>query len=382
MDPKWTGQTKSPAVPSLAPSTTVPQQPPNPARRPRGPLGLASDWRTRAGLGALAVVILVAAIAFAGGGIFASAGASPSPSASSIAATSPTPSDTPTPVPTPSATPTAAPTPTPTAAPTAPPLPALLAAIGDSYSQAYSVSPQYRYDHPQFSWVVGTAKEDGVLSLLERFQALGASPVVVDAATSGRKMIDAPRQANLVVAAAKKLGPGKTAYVTFELGTNDLCDDPKTAAASFDAQLRTAVGILRAGLPPGSRILMLPVPDFPHFHAMTQADPATKAALLLTVNSNRCPPYLGTYGPSTTADSNSYLAKYDASLEKVCGEIDLAEGVIGSLYCTYNAALLADSDFTARDLSTYDYFHPSLTGQAKIAEAAWRADAWASIPLP
>jgi lysophospholipase L1-like esterase len=381
MDQKWTGQTKSSAVPSPAPSSTVPE-PPHPGPRPRGPLGLTPDWRVPAALGAVAVVILVGAIVLAGGGIFATAGASPSVTASGIAAASPAPSDAPTSSPTPTETPTATPTPTPTATPTPPPLPALLAAIGDSYSQAYSVSPQYRYDDPQFSWVVGTAKDDGVLSLLERFQALGASPVVVDAATSGRKMIDAPRQANLVVAAAKKLGPGKTAYVTFELGTNDLCDDPKTAAASFDAQLRTAVGILRAGLPPGSRILMLPVPDFPHFHAMTQADPATKAALLLPVNSNRCPPYLGAYGPSTTADSNSYLAKYDASLEKVCGEIDAAEGVTGTLYCTYNAALLADSDFTARDLSTYDYFHPSLTGQAKMAEAAWRADAWASIPLP
>jgi lysophospholipase L1-like esterase len=330
----------------------------------------------------MAVLILVAVVALAGGGIFATAGASPSATVSEIAAASPTPSDTPTATPTPTETPTATPTAAPTATPTAPPLPALLAAIGDSYSQAYSVSPEYRYDHPQFSWVVGTAKDDGVLSLLERFQALGASPVVVDAATSGRKMIDAQRQANLVVAAAKKLGPGQTAYVTFELGTNDLCDDPKTDAASFDAQLRTAVGILRAGLPPGSRILMLSIPDFPHFHTMTQADPTTRAALLLWVNSNRCPPYLGTYGPSTTAVSNSYLAKYDASLEKVCQEIDAAEGAGGGLHCTYNAALLADSDFTATDLSTYDYFHPSLTGQAKMAEDAWRADAWASMPLP
>ena len=371
MDPKWTGQTKSPAVPSSAP------HPP----RPRGPFGLASDPRVPAALGVVVLVIVVAAIAL-GGGIFGSTGASPSPTASPIAAASPTPSDAPTPSPTPTGTPTAAPTPTPTAAPTAPPLPALLAAIGDSYSQGYSVSPQYRYDHPQFSWVVGTAKDDGVLSLLERFQAIGASPTVVDAATSGRKMVDASRQANLVVAAAKKLRPGQTAYVTFELGTNDLCDDPKTAAASFDSQLRAAVGILRAGLPPGSRILMLPVPDFPHFHAMTQADPATRAALLLPLNSNRCPPYLGTHGPSTTADSNAYLAKYDASLQKVCGEIDAEEDASGSLHCTYNAALLADSDFTTKDLSTYDYFHPSLTGQAKMAEDAWRADAWASIPLP
>jgi lysophospholipase L1-like esterase len=218
--------------------------------------------------------------------------------------------------------------------------------------------------------------------LLERFQALGASPVVVDAATSGRKMVDALRQAKLVVAAAKKLGPGQTAYVTFELGTNDLCDDPKTQVDVFDAQLKAAVAILQTGLPPGSRILMLAVPDFPHFYAMTQADRTTRAALLLPINSNRCPPYLGTNGPSTMAQANYFLEGYDAGLETACQAINTVGGATGSLHCTYNAALLADSDFTAKDLSTYDYFHPSLTGQAKMAEDAWRADAWAAVATP
>jgi len=75
-----------------------------------------------------------------------------------------------------------------------------------------------------YSWVLGTGVNDGVFSLLERFQALGASPTVVDAATSGKKIADAVRQARLVVAAAKQLPTGATVFVTFELGTNDLCD--------------------------------------------------------------------------------------------------------------------------------------------------------------
>jgi lysophospholipase L1-like esterase len=259
----------------------------------------------------------------------------------------------------------------------------LLAAIGDSYSQAYSVSPAYPYDHPQFSWVIGTAKGEGVLSLLERFQALGDSPVVVDAATSGRTMADAPRQAAVVVAAAKKLAPGKTAYVTFELGTNDLCasPNPMTDTVDFQVQLRTAILTLRTGLPPGSRILILAVPDFPHFHDITQADSAARANLALLQNSDRCAPYLGTNGPSSTAQADSYLSQYDASLKQMCDDIDANEAATGHLFCTYNASLLAESDFTIQDLSTVDYFHPSLSGQAKMAANAWRADVWASAPL-
>jgi lysophospholipase L1-like esterase len=228
--------------------------------------------------------------------------------------------------------------------------------------------------------VVGTATDDGVLSLLERFQALGSSPVVVDAATSGRKMIDAQRQAGLVVAAAKKLAPGQTAYVTFELGTNDLCDFPMTDPVAFQQQLSSALTTLRAGLPAGSRILMLAVPDFPHFHAMTQADPKTRAALLIPRPSN-CPPYLGTDARTSVASSDYYLSKYNDVLKADCDQMD-AGAAAPPIACTYNASLLAESDFVSADLSTYDYFHPSFTGQAKMAEDAWRADVWGSIPLP
>lgn len=400
MDPNWTGRERPPSAqpgPEVPGPPTVPAEPGRPplASQPSQPARESRPWRrSRLGIppgltvrrpavvvAAVAVVVLVAGIALAGEGVFVTAGVTPSPVRSRTAAESPGPSTTPTATATATTPPTPAPTQTPTAAPTAPQLPSLLAAIGDSYSQAYSVSPAYRYDHPQFSWVVGTDANDGVFSLLERFRALGASPVVVDAATSGRKMIDATRQADLVVAAAEKLAPGEIAYVTFELGTNDLCSDPKTAVATFDRQLGAALAILRAGLPPGSRILMLAVPDFPHFHAVTQADPATRAALLLPRNSNCCPPYLGTAGPATTAEANYYLSAYDAGLKSTCGDIEKGAAT-GKLYCTYNAALLAESDFTAADLSTYDYFHPSLAGQAKMAADAWRADVWASMPLP
>jgi lysophospholipase L1-like esterase len=288
----------------------------------------------------------------------------------------PAPSDTP--------TPTASPTPasTPTPAPTTPPLPALLGAIGDSYSQAYSVTPAYLRDHTQFSWVIGTAKNDGVFSLAERFAALGGSPKLVDAATSGRKMNDAPRQATAVVAAARKLSPGQTAYVTFELGTNDLCDDPKTDPASFESDLRSAISILRDGLPAGSRIQMLSVPDFGHLRDITQADAKAKAFLALPRNSTACAPFLGDNSPSTLAEAETYLRQYDDSLAQACEDISAAGATSGKLYCTTNESLLSMRDFTIADLSTVDYLHPSLTGQHRLADAAWSADVWGTVPLP
>ncbi len=354
-------------------------------------MGRVKSWlefrpRRASELGLLAVAAaLVVAVGLAavltGGPPVATAGASPDAPPSNLAA-APSPGGSPESGPTPSNTPVATDSPTAAPAPTAPQLPALVGAIGDSYSQAYSVAPAYPRDHPQFSWVIGTAKNDRVFSLVERFRALGGAPSLVDAATSGTKMNDAPRQATEVVAAARKLAPGQVAYVTFELGTNDLCADPKTDPAAFEADLRWAVSILRTGLPAGSRILMLSVPDFSHLRDITQADPKARASLALPQNSRRCAPFLGDDSPATPVQAETYLRLYDASLARVCGEVATTDAATGKLFCTYNQSRLSLADFTIGDLSTVDYFHPSLTGQARIAAAAWAADVWSPVPLP
>lgn len=259
----------------------------------------------------------------------------------------------------------------------------MLGAIGDSYSQAYSVSPRYRgYDHTANSWVVGDAVGDHVYSLRERFEALGAALQVVDAAKSGTKMSDATRQAAKIVAAARGLRAGQTAYVTFELGTNDLCDDPNTSASTFEAQLRSAISILREGLPAGSRILLLPIPDFDHFHAITQADPAARASLAQHANSHNCAPFLGSNSPLDLDQARAALAEYDAILVRVCDEIQATDGAAGRLYCRTDRRLLSEGDFTIGDLSTVDYFHPSMSGQAKMATAAWNVGEWHAQRLP
>ena len=355
---------------------------PNESRRARAAARRAEARSARGPrvIVAVVVVLLVACLAL-GGLVLIGSSHSPAPTEPTVAAATATPHATAAVSVTPSGTasPDSSSSPTPTSTPNpAPQLPSLLAAIGDSYSQAYSVSPSYLRDHTQFSWVVGTARGDGVFSLYERFRALGAAPTVVDAATSGRKMDDAPRQAGLVVAAAKKLKAGQTAYVTFELGTNDLCDDPKTDRLDFDVSLGAAVAALKKGLPAGSRILILPVPDFAHFHDITQADPTARAAYTTWSFSNRCAPFLGTNSPTSMSDAQAILAYYEASLLAACTDINSTQGI----RCTYDAKVTADSDFVIGDLSKVDYFHPSLTGQAKLAQDAWSADVWAGLPLP
>jgi len=407
MDPNMTGRERpvgeegnaaAPAPPPamVPPPARVPPPPtasppvsaPTSGGRPLSRLPLGRRGATAVAV--VAVIALVGGLVAVGGGLLGGAAGSPAPGGFSAAGASASGTGGATSSPASSASASLAAssaatgqTPTPTPRGGDVPLPGLLAAIGDSYTQAWSVSSAYRYDHPQFSWAIGTSKTDGVLSLLERFRALGGSPVVVDAATSGKTIDDAQRQATVVVEAARKLAPGKTAYVTFELGTNDLCasPNPMTDPGVFESDLGSAMATLRAGLPTGSRVLMLAIPDFPHFHDITNAYPAAKSKLA-RAPSDQCAPYLGTNGPSSRSAADARLAQYDASLKAACDDINVKESATGRLYCTYDQALLAESGFTIKDLSTVDYFHPSLSGQAKMAADAWRADAWASRTLP
>jgi lysophospholipase L1-like esterase len=260
----------------------------------------------------------------------------------------------------------------------------MLASIGDSYAKAYDPSmlgPRFR-DHPQYSFVVGWAKDDGVFSLRERFEALGATNLqIVDAAETGKKMDRADDQARKVVAAAKALPPGSTVYVTFELGANDLCsqpEDPVTSPATFERNLRAGTKVLVDGLPAGSRILMLSVPDFAHFHAITQEDPVARAHFLEPSNVNRCPPFLGANSAISLSRATQILGQYNASLFEVCDEIEAG----GKIHCTRGGDGKTEWDWTIEDLSPRDYFHPSLSGQAKMAQAAWVNGDWSQIPLP
>jgi lysophospholipase L1-like esterase len=193
-------------------------------------------------------------------------------------------------------------------------------------------------------------------------------------------MSDATRQATQIVAAAKSLPPGSTVYVTFELGANDICAPPTTDPAVFQTQIRSATSILSSGLPKGSRILVLSIPSLSHFYDITQADPVAKAKL---VNSpSTCPPFLGSGTTVSLDDSQQLLANYNSIMYSACDDIQANYGPSGSLYCSYNDSALAEQDFTIGDISTVDYFHPSLSGQAKIADAAWKAGYWGSLSLP
>jgi hypothetical protein len=86
--------------------------------------------------------------------------------------------------------------------------------------------------------------------------------------------------------------------------------------------------------------------------------------------------------PVSLGQARNYIDLYDGIMARVCLDLATDAARTGKLYCTWNRDKLSMKDFVLADLSTADYFHPSLTGQAKMAAAAWATDVWRSLPLP
>jgi len=250
----------------------------------------------------------------------------------------------------------------------------LVGAIGDSLTVAVNASGQLG-DQPEHSWIVGDAPDDGVLSHLERLRAFGADPAVVTAARPGAAIGSAPAQAAAVVATGRGLAAGETAYVTFELGANDVCAatlDDATPPDVFAAALAAAFETLSEGLPRGSTLVVLSVPDLTRLRTLLEDVPEARA---LHRRYGVCRSVLG---ERVAVDgARDRIRDYNAALASAC------EALAGSpIDCRHDQGGLPSGSlfgavFELDELSALDRFHPSLAGQARIADETWPLSPWA-----
>lgn len=252
-------------------------------------------------------------------------------------------------------------------------MPALVGAIGDSLTRAANANGEFG-DQPRHSWVIGDDPDDGIESHLERLRALGADPAVANAAISGSRIVAAPSQAQHVVEAAADLLEGETAYVTFELGANDLCGrtiDDATSPEAYESAARQAFTILRDGLPSGSVLLVLSIPDVPRLREVFGGEPRV---LDLYRQYGICPSALG--DDADVDGIRERIAAYNLILVGLCDELREA-----GLDCRHDQAgdpttSLFGAPFEQGEVSSLDFFHPSLAGQARIAEETWPLTPW------
>jgi lysophospholipase L1-like esterase len=247
----------------------------------------------------------------------------------------------------------------------APPLPNSIASIGDSITRAADVCCWYG-DHPAQSWSTGGGLFDGISSHYERI--LSHVPSIYghnyNDAKSGAKMRDAEAQA----AAAVSQGAH---YVTILMGGNDLCTSSPTTMTSvsnFQAQFSAAMSELANGLPAGSHVFVSSIPNIRQLWDLFH-DNAT-ARFVWSV-AGICQSMLS--ANNTEQDREAVSAREQAFNEvvrSVCGQYT---------FCLYDNGATFNYRFSASDVSKLDYFHPSLTGQAKLASLTWQNSWWPTL---
>src|SRR5215213_610571 len=241
----------------------------------------------------------------------------------------------------------------------APPLPASMAAIGDSITRAYDVCCSYG-DHPGQSWSTGSTSYDGIASHYERIRQLNSAIAAhgYNDAVTGAKMAQAPTQAGQAVSQGAR-------YVTILLGANDLCTSSPSTMSFGDSFSQAMTALLGQNQ---DRYVF--VSSIPNIYQLWQVLHTNSTARWVWANLHICQSMLG--ATRTEADRQLVVAR-----EQAFNQI-LAEECAKYSRCRWDNWAVYNYQFSASQVSTLDFFHPSLSGQAALARITWNASWWPS----
>jgi len=238
-----------------------------------------------------------------------------------------------------------------------------ITALGDSITTAYD-SAGFGNNLAN-SWSTGT--NPLVNSMYLRILAVNSriNGKYTNLAVSGSKMVNLDTQASHV--------SRKTQYVTILMGANDVCTPSVTTMtdiATFQSQFNTAMQTLTKRAPK-ARIYVLSVPDIYNLWSILKDNSSARATWTLF---SICQTMLA--NPLSTAqvdvDRRNAVRQrnidFNTQLQQVCASYS---------QCTYDNNAVFNTTYVTSDVSTIDYFHPSRSGQAKLAGVAWNASSLA-----
>ena len=240
--------------------------------------------------------------------------------------------------------------------------PTSMASTGDSITRAFNTCFFPFVDCARNSWSTGSSSV--VNSHYRRI--LAANPAIL-----GRNVNDAKTGARMnalngQVTTAVSQG---VAYVTILMGANDVCTSSvstMTPTATLEAQLQTAMETLSSGLP-NARIYVVSIPNVYHLWEILHTN--LNADLTWTLG-GICQSLLANPLSTAPADVARRQQVYDrnvadnAALQRVCATF---------IHCRFDGNAVFSAQFVPSDVSTRDYFHPSVAGQTKAAAVTWAA---------
>lgn len=233
-----------------------------------------------------------------------------------------------------------------------------VAAVGDSITRGFDACVVL-VDCPDSSWATGT--DSAVRSLASR---LLGKPAAAERswndARSGARMADLPAQ----MTRAARHNPG---LVTVMVGANDACRDSTaqmTPVADFRKSFEEAMGQLRSKAP-RAQVYVSSVPDLKRLWSTGRGNPLGRQIWRLGF----CASMLGdAQDEGRRARERRQMVydrvvAYNGVLEEVCAK---------DRRCRYDGGDVFDLRFTGKQLSHWDWFHPSRSGQSSLAEIAYR----------
>lgn len=244
-------------------------------------------------------------------------------------------------------------------------LPSSMASTGDSLTRAAGTGFLPWTDNPAGSWSTGT--DPSVNSHYLRLLAL--NPKIrgrnYNDARSGAKMGELASQMDKAV--TQKVG-----YVTVEMGGNDVCassESAMTSVATYRSQFEAGLTRVTTGLP-NVRVFVASVPNIYHLWELYHDDLAAQVAWFTF---GVCQTMLA--NPTSTAATD--VARRERVLQRIRDyNTALAEVCAAFRQCRFDGYAAFNANFTKADVIHLDYFHPSLSGQAKFAAGTWAVSYW------
>jgi len=253
------------------------------------------------------------------------------------------------------------------AAPRTPPptlvgYPNSIAALGDSITRAFNTGAIPFTDGERNSWSTGSSElvESHYLRILAREPA--ATGRYRNEARSGARVSDLLAQARATVG-------GSVSYVTILIGANDVCTssvDEMTPVAAFRDAFAGAMRVLAAGSP-RARIFVTSIPDVFRLWALLRDHLWARLAWGVF---HVCRSLLEDPTSSDVDDRRRRrevrrrTRDFNEQLEEVCARY---------IHCRFDGGAVFGDPFTAKDVSSRDFFHPSVAGQQRLSAVTWEA---------
>jgi lysophospholipase L1-like esterase len=246
------------------------------------------------------------------------------------------------------------------AAPTAPPNATSFAALGDSITRAFDTCSAAYVDCPANSWATGT--NTAVNSWYQRLNGIHPGLADNNDAKTGAKMTDLNGQA--LTAAAQNAD-----IVTIMMGANDVCT-PTAAAMTPTDTLGTQFENAVKTLVNGNSTRQIYVASIPNVYHLWEIFHTNFFANIVWGFAGICQSLLANPRSTSAADNarrvqvRTQTINDNTAIQNVCQRY---------LQCHWDGLAAFNTQFTTSNVTTRDYFHPSVSGQALAAQTEWNA---------